>query len=240
MTTIPIDFWGLTSRNFASSLFKYASIFILMYVLLTRISKTSKVELIGLTIPSYASRKFIKVVLLILFTGGILPKLLFTLNRQGIIEGGPQHWFIFDQNWGAGFWAFMMIGSIIIPPLVEEIFFRGYMQGRLHRVFSPGLAIFITASTFTLFHTQYLLPDPLSLLLLISLFVSALILSYSRWITGSIIPGMVAHALVNIPFNTMWTIVWLITAMCLLFVWRNDVINHFKNFYLKIINKSTS
>ena len=230
LSASPVDFFGLAAREAVRSLIKYGSIFLLVaFVFIVRKQSSVKV-ILGWKHPGYRLQKHIKVVLLILIAGGFVPKLLFTLNHHGWIQGGPAHWDIFQDSWDTGFWAFMMVGSIIIPPIVEEIFFRGYMQGRLHEVFSPGAAIFLTALIFTLFHTQYLQADTLSISLSIALLISALILSYARYVTGSILPGLVAHALVNIPFAGVPALLWLLLALVLIYRWRKDVRNHLLRF----------
>jgi membrane protease YdiL (CAAX protease family) len=44
----------------------------------------------------------------------------------------------------------------LMPALVEEIFFRGFIQNTLHRLFgNPHWAIFVTAAVFSAFHMQF-------------------------------------------------------------------------------------
>ena len=118
----------------------------------------------------------------------------------------------------------MLSSSIIVPPIVEELYFRGYMQGRLQNVFNSKWAIILTAIIFTTFHTQYFKMELIPLLMLASLFFSALILSYVRSITGSIVPGIIAHSLVNIPVigTPPWIVACTMFLIILLFLFQRN------------------
>jgi len=49
-----------------------------------------------------------------------------------------------------------LIASILLIPVGEELFFRGYIQNKLQREFKPPISIFVTAVLFALIHSPYL------------------------------------------------------------------------------------
>jgi membrane protease YdiL (CAAX protease family) len=134
---------------------------------------------------------------------GFLPVLLLLLARhQFHLKGGPAIWDALDRAPRTlDFWLFALASSIVIPPLVEETFFRGYMQTRLCTAFRPLTAIISGAVLFALAHVQYFdgtLLGPAFLLLGLWQFI---VLGLLRLRTGSLLGPMITHALFNIPMR---------------------------------------
>jgi len=98
----------------------------------------------------------------------------------------------------------LALGQLIVVALPEEVFFRGWLQGRLNQVMpwqkriwrapvGPGL--FIAAAMFAGAH--YLVsPRPISLLV----FFPGLMFGYFRETSGSVAGPVIAHALCNFSF----------------------------------------
>ncbi len=80
------------------------------------------------------------------------------------------------------------ITAIMIAPVVEEMMFRGYIQEYFRKRLKTEWAIVISALIFSLYHPIQLFPQ----VLVMGVFLSAL-----REMTGSLIPGMIAHAASN-------------------------------------------
>jgi membrane protease YdiL (CAAX protease family) len=97
------------------------------------------------------------------------------------------------------FWALMLAGSIILPPLYEETLMRGYMRGRLQENYGPLGAVIVSSFLFALAHGHFYQADALVLLSLGSAIFAALCWAYSVVRTGSLIPAMIAHGLGNTP-----------------------------------------
>jgi membrane protease YdiL (CAAX protease family) len=76
----------------------------------------------------------------------------------------------------------------VIPAIVEEILYRGYLQSKLNMISLP-LGFVIIGLIFSLFHF-----NPISF---IGLFFISVYLSFIRYATGSIIPTMVVHFMNN-------------------------------------------
>lgn len=85
--------------------------------------------------------------------------------------------------------AYMML----LPGIVEELFFRGYIQRRLLQRWSPVTAIILTAVLFTVAHG--VTPPVLLTVLPVGVW-----LGWIAWRADSIWPGCVCHA----AFNAIW------------------------------------
>ena len=93
---------------------------------------------------------------------------------------------------GVAGWAIVIALAVIGAPLVEELFFRGLLQGAFTRRVGSVPAIFITALIFSFAHI--LNEGPFAPLIL---FPAALILGYLRHRTGRLAAGMAAHSIFN-------------------------------------------
>jgi membrane protease YdiL (CAAX protease family) len=79
----------------------------------------------------------------------------------------------------------------VVPGVCEEILFRGFVQAGLRQTFESGrTAIVVGALVFAGFHLN---PWRFDVLLIIGLYLGYLVQR-----TGSLVPSMVAHALINI------------------------------------------
>ena len=100
-------------------------------------------------------------------------------------------------------WIVVVLVTVVGAPLVEEIFFRGLVQGAFTRRVGATPAIFITAIIFSMSHvTGEGVAAPLAL------FPMALLLGYLRCRTGRLATGMVAHA----TFNALVLLLFLVPA----------------------------
>jgi len=86
----------------------------------------------------------------------------------------------------------VIILAVVGAPVVEELFFRGLLQGAFTRRVGAIPAIFITALMFSFAHIFN--EGPLAPIIL---FPAALLLGYLRHRTGRLAAGMVAHATFN-------------------------------------------
>ncbi|WP_420316768.1 CPBP family intramembrane glutamic endopeptidase [Ekhidna sp.] len=193
-----IDFIRLASISSVGSLIKYGCIFLLVIVFIVARRVPMKTGL-GLSRSKKSILEQIKISLFVFCLIGLIPKVLFGLWPYGLVGSGPSHWHILNGEWNFGFWIYMLASSIIIPPIVEELFFRGFTLSRFKDGFNYGYAILLMAIMFSTFHTQYFQLTTISILSLISLFLGSIIFGYIKYYTGSILPCFIAHALANIP-----------------------------------------
>jgi membrane protease YdiL (CAAX protease family) len=86
--------------------------------------------------------------------------------------------------------SFILLGALVLAPLGEEVFFRGWIWGAVRHQGSAAAAVVVSAFAFAAYHM-----DPAHALALLPL---ALWLSWLRWATGSIVPCILAHGLNNL------------------------------------------
>lgn len=82
-----------------------------------------------------------------------------------------------------------VLSIAVFPPIFEEIVFRGVIWAKLERVGKPTEVLVIQACLFSVLH--------LSPAVFISHFLLGLGLGWLRRTSGSLIPGMIAHAALN-------------------------------------------
>jgi hypothetical protein len=100
-----------------------------------------------------------------------------------------------------------VLTQLLVIALPEELFFRGYLLARLEVAFPPrrrwlggglGLALIAQAALFGLSHVLVGF-DPRRM----SVFFPALLFGWMRSATGSILAGVLCHALANVCIDTL-------------------------------------
>lgn len=96
--------------------------------------------------------------------------------------------------------ALFMLAAAALAPLGEETLFRGYIFGAIRQTFRARrwgvpLAYVASALLFTVVHTLSATEGLISLLT--AAFAMGLLLAWGMHRTGSLIPGMIAHAMNN-------------------------------------------
>ncbi|MFP4003843.1 MAG: CPBP family intramembrane glutamic endopeptidase [Alphaproteobacteria bacterium] len=108
------------------------------------------------------------------------------------------------QSWAQqpvtlGYIVFVLAAQMLLPPLFEEPFARGYMRVRLVRAFGAGGGVVLTGVLFMLAHGHFYEADALTLAFLASSIFAAICWAWVALRMGSVIPPIIAHALYNIP-----------------------------------------
>lgn len=133
-------------------------------------------------------------------------------------EGLDAWWTYSERPIDTAFWIRLLGTSILIPPLAEEILFRGYQRVRLIESFGVMGGVVLTGLVFALSHTRYLTADPMLLAFLLCIVFSSLCWTYLAQASGSIIPPLVAHAVGNGTATWILFDVWTPLALTLGFV----------------------
>jgi membrane protease YdiL (CAAX protease family) len=128
----------------------------------------------------------------------------------------------FDMSWRRWqFWLFAGILSYAVIPVLEELLFRGYYQRRLAEDWGDGPALVGVACLFTFSHPQYLIANAYNVTMIVSLFCMAIGLGVVFAWTRSLVPSMIAHAIINVPLTPFWQGVLLVVfAAGAFFAWR--------------------
>lgn len=90
-------------------------------------------------------------------------------------------------------WAIALLSVVmsVLPALIEEILFRGYVQHRLLQRWSPAVAIGVSTLLFAVLHFD-------SLQHIIAVIPLGIVTGVLAYRTGSVKPGMIVHAVHNV------------------------------------------
>lgn len=111
----------------------------------------------------------------------------------------PFWWALDRVDWDLDLWIFMAVGSYALVPLVEEFAYRGGMLGFMARAFKPGAALLGVGILFAAMHSQYWSLGPIGMITLAGVIYAGMIFGYVFLRTGSLIPAIIAHAMINFP-----------------------------------------
>jgi membrane protease YdiL (CAAX protease family) len=94
--------------------------------------------------------------------------------------------------------AFAFAALVVLPPIVEEILFRGFLYTRFKRVVSIKWAAVAVSLLFAAAHLQFGSGNELLWVAALDTFILSLVLVYLREKTGNIWAGVGVHALKNL------------------------------------------
>jgi membrane protease YdiL (CAAX protease family) len=113
------------------------------------------------------------------------------LQEYGFIESIP--------TW-AGWLVIIMISAV--AGICEEVGFRGYMQVPLEKHYSPLVSISLVSVVFVLVHLHQAWSGPI----IIHIFFISVLFGSIAYYSGSLIPGIIAHFIMDIcNFSFWWT-----------------------------------
>ena len=130
--------------------------------------------------------------------GLIVIDIIGNLLAQVGIRPNQMEQFQFVLSEGPLAFALLLIAAAVVAPFVEELFFRGFLFG-LYRQRQPRwLAYLVSSVLFTVLHLE---PNRMNLTqmagLSVGIFLLALLLAWLYEHTGSLYPGILAHAVNN-------------------------------------------
>jgi membrane protease YdiL (CAAX protease family) len=92
----------------------------------------------------------------------------------------------------------VFISLVVLPPIAEEIMFRGFLYTSFRQKFRMRYAMILTSILFGLAHLQFGSGAPLLWVAALDTFTLSLVLCYLREKTDSLVPSMLLHALKNL------------------------------------------
>jgi membrane protease YdiL (CAAX protease family) len=115
--------------------------------------------------------------------------------------GLPLEWSVeFEHGFYQDRWLLvgMTMYAILLGPIAEEFFWRGYVQGTLTRVFHPTTAIVIQSVFFGLMHFRPALGTA-------GIIATGLIFGVWCWRRKTLVPVIIAHMMLNgVAFSIKW------------------------------------
>ena len=223
-----VDYLSLAAQAASNLLLRYGIILGLAFLIGWWYRRRSLTNY-GVSTGGLSLREFFATAAVLFAAGGLLPAILLLAKDHIPLGREPGHWQLLSSPHSVEFWVYMAVGSFGLVPIVEELFFRGYVQTRLSESFGGPAAIVMTALLFTLSHRQYFIASTIGIGMLLSLFAASLFAGYTRDRFGTLLPGMIAHAIGNIPFRGSARVGVLIAILLILFVARRVVLAHLRN-----------
>jgi membrane protease YdiL (CAAX protease family) len=111
--------------------------------------------------------------------------------------GNPDHELYSITSLGASGWIVLVVLTCVGAPLIEELFFRGLLQGQLVERYGAAIAIAVTSIVFGAVHIAN---DPgiAGLLLALTVGASGVVLGVVRHLTGRLGSSIATHAFFNV------------------------------------------
>jgi len=188
----------------------------------------------GLTLAGKSLGFYLKTGVVLFAVAEIFTMLLSALNT--LVPMGEQiAWreAIFKLDWTTpAFWLFMAVGSYGLIPILEELFYRGYIQTRLEEDFGAPVAILATAFLFFLSHSQYYILNAFNIGMILTGIFSAIAYGYIFYRTRSLLVTIIAHALVNIPIRGIGLWVEIAAMLIVIVIARREVYRALVDFWL--------
>ncbi len=121
---------------------------------------------------------------------------IFTIvDALGIIDTDQAQQLGFSNPSGFGL-VLTFISLVVLPPIAEEILFRGYLYQRL-KAHVPAIAAIVTSILFAVAHLEFGTGSPLNWAAALDTFLLSFILIYVVSRTQSLWPAIMLHAIKN-------------------------------------------
>ncbi|MGZ8780358.1 MAG: CPBP family intramembrane glutamic endopeptidase [Thermoanaerobaculia bacterium] len=223
-----IDYLTLASATAANLVLRYGLILGLAF-LVGWWRRRCDLASYGVTTAGLGARVHLGIAVILFSIAGLLPKFLLFARDHVPLGPAPRHWELIASTDTLAFWVYMAVASFGLVPVVEELFFRGYVQTRLTEAFGAPAAIVMTALLFTLSHRQYFLPSVIGIGMLLSLFLSSMLAGYVRYRFRSVLPIILAHALGNIPIRGWAQAVAIALMLIVIVATRRTIVLHLRD-----------
>ena len=149
-------------------------------------------DALGLRVVPGGGRHLVRMALAIIAAGAFLTTLL---TLAGSWLGVTSHWSEwFDEELAFGDATAILAnvaGSVVLAPLFEEVVFRGILFATLRSALRPATAIALSGAIFGVAHGYGVVG-------FLDVAFSGMLWAWAFEKTGSILPGMVAHAVTNL------------------------------------------
>ena len=216
------DLWAITADLAKLLLLQYAG-WLSLALVFSVLIKSQPLRRLGVGLGGKSVATLLAIGVLAWAIGDLANKVLWIVDAQlDIGQSVPWREALINSERSAGWWALMAVGSFALVPVVEELFWRGYVQSRLALSLGVGPSIVITATMFTLSHAQYHHLDMYHMATIGSVFLSALTLGWVFHKTNSLLPPMIMHAMLNFPVGpiSMWLALGVMLALVVIY-WRS-------------------
>ena len=212
------DFTQASWVNAEFFAYQYGGVVVVL-VLLGLVGRRLRVRDLGIT----TGQRNLGQLIVIGVTAGAVANIASTVIFAGkelfpLGDDTPFWWAMDRVEWDLDMWIFMAVGSYVLVPLLEEFAYRGGMLGFMARAFAPGAALLGVGILFAAMHSQYWSLGPIGMITLVGVIYAGVIFGYVFLRTGSLVPAIIAHAMINVPvaLEYEWLRVGLTVAVILI------------------------
>ena len=103
-------------------------------------------------------------------------------------------------NFTGDFTGGLVLILMLINPVLEEMYWRGYMHDKLTRKYKPQTVILLTALFYSLYHLLSVIPLfawPYNVMMVVPVFLAGLIWGYMRQRHHSVVGSIISHVLAD-------------------------------------------
>lgn len=235
--TADTNFFQMAGVTSTSMIFRFGFMIVIAFFIYKLWHRDDRKQIFKTWGISTGGRSTIKLVGMgiLLWAVTILPlQILFTIDQVIPIGEGLPIWELQDEiGLRTDLLVFFLFTSIIIPPLLEETIARGYTRSRIADSYGQMGGIILSAFIFTLAHGQYFEGNLLLASVLPIIIYATICWAFVTWKTGSIIPAIIAHAIMNTPFprNLTSFSVILVIMIVLIILYLKQVKSYFNSFF---------
>ncbi len=170
----------------------YVPLFLLVHRYLLAPAGIGFADALGLRLVPGAGPRLVMIVLALVVAGALLTTLITLGGSRLHLTSHWSEWFDEELAFGdAPAVVASLAGAVVFAPLFEEIVFRGILFATLRRGLGAGLAIVTSGVVFAFAHGYGALG-------FVDVLWSGVLWAWAFEKTGSVLPGMMAHALTNL------------------------------------------
>lgn len=206
LLSVVTDIWGasgselkywysLSSTQFLLALCVEAFVLGILWLFLAKFSRQQIIQGLGLRKPRIKDGGYMLLGVLLYF--GIYVAIMTVVASVTAIDLDQQQDIGFDGARGFPDVAWVFTALVILPPIVEEIIFRGYLYGGFRKANGMVVSAVMTSIIFGYLHSTQAVEGGVLWTAAIDTFIMSLVLCYLREKSGSILPGMGVHAIKN-------------------------------------------
>lgn len=135
------------------------------------------------------------------------------------------------QPWTSEFWLFLLVASFGFQQVIEELFYRGYVQTRLAEAYGGPGAIAIVSVLNALGHNQYHQLTMMGAAAILLVLVFNVGVGYIYWRYRSLLPCIIIHGLINVPAKGVYEWLEVGAMIVLLLLFRRQWISQLREFF---------
>lgn len=134
------------------------------------------------------------------------------------------------QPWTTEFWLFLVVASFGFQAVIEELFYRAYVQTRLTEAYGVPGAIAIVSALSALGHNQYHQLTVMGAAAILLVLVFNVGVGYVYWRYRSLLPCIIIHGLINVPAKGVYEWLEVGAMIVLLILFRRQWISQLREF----------